>query len=225
MNRHKKTYHVWWKQDAQWCFESSKCSENTYPTATRVQWVVACVYMTERFGGKYVSRIRELFYSSEILHNVILCCCKHNPEHQVRIMLTITILTQCEKNVQQVLLRCTFSKWCWELISQSASPHQGNFQSSTTSAVVVLYIFLYISEGYCLDIFTIHARMLVETAWPGHSVPVNIAHGLWSWPHSRGHSLAIECPVKASEYSQWIQSPILRSHSYHACLNCVTTKL
>ena len=59
--------------------------EKMYPMVARVQWVVVCVGVTERFGGKYVSRIRELFFFSEILNTVTLWHYLHDPLNKVHI--------------------------------------------------------------------------------------------------------------------------------------------
>ena len=60
-----------------------KVPEKMCPMVARVQWV--CVYVTERFCVKYVSRVRELFLSSKILHTVIVCRYKYNPDKHLYI--------------------------------------------------------------------------------------------------------------------------------------------
>ena len=110
-----------------------------------------------------------------------------------------------KKNVHQASLRCTYLRWCWHVISQSTSPHQGNVQTSGTSVVLTPQHFGAHQWRALLIIFTTHACMLVETAWRGLSVPVNIVQGLWCKPHSGRHSLAFRCPVEVSEYSKWPQ--------------------
>ena len=60
------------------------------PKAARVQWVVACVCMTERFGGTYVKRGRESFFHSRTTG-----------------ILYYRENVSWKKSVHQALLRCT----------------------------------------------------------------------------------------------------------------------
>ena len=109
-----------------------------------------------------------------------------------------------KKNVHQIFLRCT----CPGCGVESWFPNQPAYIRAIFNPVPHLLwlsnnIFVHISETRWS--FSIQC-MLVETACWGPGGPLNIAKGLWILPHSRGHSLAVECPLEASGYSKW-QSP------------------
>ena len=149
------------KQDSQGYLGSSKVPGKLHPMAARVQWVVVRVCMTDRFWGKCVLTVRELFILPEILPAVILCYCKHDPAK----ILHIESSWDASAGVVE--------SW----FSQSTSPHQSNFQYSATATVFVPTTVYAHQWELLLIVLKMHARMITEMTWPGLSVPVNIAQG------------------------------------------------
>ena len=99
--------------------------------------------------------------------------------------------------VHKIFLRCSYHGWSWEMISQSTSPNQGNFQSSATSTVFVPQNF----HAHQWKALLIYLQYMLAWLWRQRN---RVTVSLWTSRKVNrvGHILEalVECRLEASEY-------------------------